>query len=54
MPKSDSRNKTVDTLRGVAMLMVVMGHTMTGCVQGAEETLLDSNRYTRRVCLGKS
>lgn len=35
-----SRNKTVDMLRGMAMLMVVMGHTMTGCAVGSEETLI--------------
>lgn len=39
MPEK-SRNSTVDMLRGMAILMVVLGHTMTGCVTGAEETLL--------------
>ena len=34
------RNKFVDIIRGVAMLLVVLGHTMTGCTTGAENTLL--------------
>lgn len=35
-----SRNQTVDILRGIAMLLVVLGHTMTGCTIGAEESFL--------------
>lgn len=35
-----SRNQTVDILRGIAMLLVVLGHTMTGCTTGAEESFL--------------
>lgn len=34
------RNNTVDLLRGVAMMLVVLGHTLTGCIAGAEDTLL--------------
>lgn len=34
------RNQTVDILRGIAMLLVVLGHTMTGCTTGAEESFL--------------
>lgn len=37
---SVKRNGKVDLLRGIAMLMVVLGHTMTGCTTGAENTLL--------------
>ncbi len=35
-----SRNQTVDIIRGIAMLLVVLGHTMTGCTTGAEESFL--------------
>ena len=35
-----TRNKTVDILRGVAMLMVVLGHTMQGSSVGAEQSFL--------------
>lgn len=40
MGQIHSRNSTVDLLRGLAMLMVVLGHTMTGCTLHAEDTLL--------------
>ena len=38
--ESRSRNAYVDQLRGLAMLMVVFGHTMTGCTSGSEETFI--------------
>lgn len=31
MEKTDKRNQFVDIMRGIAMLLVVLGHTMTGC-----------------------
>lgn len=34
------RNQTVDILRGLAMLMVVLGHTMTGCTENSQESFL--------------
>ena len=34
------RNQFVDIMRGIAMLLVVLGHTMTGCTTGAEESFL--------------
>lgn len=34
------RNEKVDILRGIAMLMVVLGHTMTGSTVGSENTFL--------------
>lgn len=39
MGKMD-RNEKVDILRGIAMLMVVLGHTMTGSTVGSENTFL--------------
>ncbi|MBR0081785.1 MAG: acyltransferase [Clostridia bacterium] len=36
----EERNQFVDSMRGVAMLLVVLGHTMTGCTAGAEESFL--------------
>lgn len=35
-----NRNQTVDILRGVAMLMVVLGHTMTGCTIDSQDSFL--------------
>ncbi len=35
-----TRNKTVDILRGLAMLMVVLGHTMTGSSVNSEDSFL--------------
>ena len=37
---SGERNRIVDIMRGIAILMVVLGHTMTGCTQGAEKSFL--------------
>ena len=34
------RNQFVDIMRGIAMLLVVLGHTLTGCTVGAEESFL--------------
>ena len=39
---SHSRNNTVDTIRGVAMLMVVLGHTISGSASGYEDTFIFS------------
>ena len=35
-----NRNQFVDIMRGIAMLLVVLGHTMTGCTTGAEKSFL--------------
>ncbi len=40
MTKSENRNQFVDIMRGIAMLLVVLGHTMTGCTTGVEEIFL--------------
>lgn len=37
---STERNTYVDIIRGIAMLLVILGHTMTGCTQGAENSFL--------------
>lgn len=34
------RNQSVDVVRGVAMLLVVLGHTMTGCTKNSESSFL--------------
>lgn len=34
------RNRFVDIMRGIAMLLVVLGHTMTGCTTGSEDSFL--------------
>lgn len=34
------RNTYVDALRGIAMLLVVLGHTMTGCTEGSQQSFL--------------
>lgn len=38
--KADQRNQFVDIMRGIAMLLVVLGHTMTGCTTGSENSFL--------------
>lgn len=37
---SVKRNTFVDTIRGIAMLLVVLGHTMTGCTKGSQVSFL--------------
>lgn len=38
--KQTERNVAVDVLRGIAILMVVLGHTMSGCTLNSENTFL--------------
>lgn len=38
--KTENRNQFVDTMRGIAMLLVVLQHTMSGCTVGAENTFV--------------
>lgn len=38
--KSANRNSYVDIVRGIAMLLVILGHTITGCTEGAEDSFL--------------
>lgn len=40
MDKTKNRNDFVDIMRGIAMLMVVLGHTMTGCTEDSEKSFL--------------
>lgn len=40
MGNMKDRNQFVDSMRGIAILLVVLGHTMTGCTAGAEESFL--------------
>lgn len=40
MEKTISRNQFVDIMRGIAMLLVVLGHTMTGCTVDSQKSLL--------------
>lgn len=37
---SKERNQLVDIMRGIAMLLVVLGHTMTGCTVGSQQSFL--------------
>ena len=34
------RNEFVDIMRGIAMLLVVLGHTMTGCTENSQDSFL--------------
>ncbi len=36
---NSKRNATADILRGIAMLMVILGHTLTGVARNAEDTV---------------
>lgn len=38
--KAESRNEFVDIMRGIAMLLVVLGHTMTGCTVDSQQSFL--------------
>lgn len=46
-----NRNPTIDILRGIAMLMVVLGHTMTGCTINAENSFLFNVIWTLQMPL---
>lgn len=46
-----SRNQTVDILRGIAMLMVVLGHTMTGCTVNSWDSILFNVIWTLQMPL---
>lgn len=38
--KTENRNQFVDIMRGIAMLLVVLGHTMTGCTVDSQKSFL--------------
>lgn len=38
--KAKDRNQFVDIMRGIAMLLVVLGHTMTGCTVDSQKSFL--------------
>ena len=38
--KTEKRNQFVDIMRGIAMLLVVLGHTMTGCTVDSQKSFL--------------
>lgn len=38
--KAENRNQFVDIMRGIAMLLVVLGHTMTGCSVDSQKSFL--------------
>lgn len=40
MGKGELRNQSVDVMRGIAMLLVVLGHTMTGCTVDSQKSFL--------------
>lgn len=40
MEKAENRNQFVDIMRGMAMLLVVLGHTMTGCTANSQSSFL--------------
>lgn len=37
--KTENRNQFVDIMRGIAMLLVVLGHTMTECTVDSQKVL---------------
>lgn len=38
--KAEYRNQFVDIMRGIAMLLVVLGHTMTDCTVDSQQSFL--------------
>ncbi len=51
MAEQKSRNQTVDILRGIAMLLVVLGHTLTGVTENSEESFLFNVIWTLQMPL---
>lgn len=49
--QKSNRNPTIDIIRGIAMLMVVLGHTMTGCTVNAENSFLFNVIWTLQMPL---
>ncbi|CYV08246.1 acyltransferase family protein [Streptococcus suis] len=49
--QKSNRNSTIDIIRGIAMLMVVLGHTMTGCTMDAENSFLFNVIWTLQMPL---
>lgn len=51
MEKNSDRNITIDVLRGIAILLVVLGHTMTGCTDNSESSFLFNALWTIQMPL---
>ncbi len=49
--QKSGRNQTVDILRGVAMLLVVLGHTLSGCTVNSQNTFLHNIIWTLQMPL---
>lgn len=49
--QKSNRNPTIDILRGIAMLMVVLQHTMVGCTINAENSFLFNVIWTLQMPL---
>jgi fucose 4-O-acetylase-like acetyltransferase len=47
----ENRNQTVDILRGIAMLLVVLGHTLSGCTVNSESSFLYNIIWTLQMPL---
>ncbi len=45
------RNETVDIIRGIAILLVVLGHTMTGCTENSQQSFLFNVVWTLQMPL---
>ena len=51
MEKAENRNQFVDIMRGIAMLLVVLGHTMTGCTVDSQKSFLFNIIWSLQICL---
>ncbi len=49
--KTENRNQFVDIMRGIAMLLVVLGHTMTGCTVDSQKSFLFNIIWSLQICL---
>ena len=45
------RNQTLDSFRGIAMLLVVLGHTITGCTVNSQDSFLFNTIWTLQMPL---
>lgn len=47
--KTENRNQFVDIMRGIAMLLVVLGHTMTECTVDSQKSFIFNIRLKHMI-----
>lgn len=49
--KQKKRNQIVDSLRGIAILLVILGHTMTSLTSGSQKSIVFNIIWTLQMPL---